>query len=421
MTTAAPPRGRGAVTRAPGPAALLARLASPVTEYYVLLTTTLVLVGFGLVMVLSASSAASVLKGEPWYAGFARQTAFAIAGTIGCLLASRVSIAWWKRLSFMALLGAVGLQLMVFVPGIGYSQGGNRNWIKFGPITGQPSEIAKIALVLVGAMMLANKRRLLHRYRHAVFPYVVPIAAITIGLVLAGKDLGTGFVLFGIVAAVLFVGGVPGRLFGVAGAAVVGVTMVMVKMSDNRMARITNWLSPDCNTDPDGACGQAVHGLYALADGGWWGVGLGASREKRGWLPEAQNDFIFAIIGEELGLPGTLLVLALFAVLAWVCFRIVTRADDQFVRIASAGVMAWIMVQTMINIGAVIGLLPVIGVNLPLVSAGGSSLVTTLIALGMVLSFARRLPGAAPLLADRAHPVRRSLAILPGRGLRRRR
>jgi cell division protein FtsW len=185
----------------------------------------------------------------------------------------------------------------------------------------------------------------------------------------------------------------------------------MILTSPNRLARFDVWLGRD--TDPYGAARQPLHGRYALADGGWWGVGLGASREKWQWLSEPHNDFIYAIIGEELGLPGTLVVLALFAALALVCYRIVLRTDDFFVRLATGGVMAWIVVQAIVNIGAVIGLLPVIGVPLPLVSSGGSSLVTTMMALGMLLSFARNEPGCAEALAARPSVVRRSLAVLP--------
>jgi cell division protein FtsW len=191
------------------------------------------------------------------------------------------------------------------------------------------------------------------------------------------------------------------------------MAVTLVATSPNRLQRFDVWLGKD--TDPYGAARQPLHGRYALADGGWWGVGLGASREKWQWLPEAHNDFIFAILGEELGLPGTLVMLGLFCALALVCYRIVLRTDDLFVRIATAGVMAWVVCQAIVNIGAVIGLLPVIGVPLPLVSYGGSSLLTTMLALGMVLSFARNEPGCAEALSARPSVVRRSLTVLAGR------
>jgi cell division protein FtsW len=162
-----------------------------------------------------------------------------------------------------------------------------------------------------------------------------------------------------------------------------------------------------------------MQGRYALADGGWIGLGLGASREKWQWLSEPHNDFIFAIIGEELGLPGTLMVLALFGVLAYACYRLVLRSGDFFVRLATAGAMAWIVVQALVNIGAVIGLLPVIGVPLPLVSSGGSSLITTMGVLGMLMSFARAEPGAKEALAGRPSILRRTAAVVPSVSVRR--
>ena len=179
------------------------------------------------------------------------------------------------------------------------------------------------------------------------------------------------------------------------------------------MQRIQVWLGNICDSPHVDGCYQKVHAEYALADGGWWGLGLGESREKWGILPEPHNDFILAIIGEELGLPGTLVVLALFLVLGYACFRLVARSDDLFVRIATAGAMAWLLGQMLINVGAVIGMLPVIGVPLPLVSSGGSALLTSMVALGMLMAFARAEPGAAQALTARPGVLRRSLAVLP--------
>ncbi len=391
------------------------RFDSPVTSYYVLLGVTTALLLIGLVMVLSASMITAYKDDGSSYAVFLNQVKFAALGLVGFAVASRLSITWWKRLALPSLALAVVLQALVFVPALGLSKGGNRNWLRLGAgLSLQPSELTKIGLVLVGALILSNKRALLGRASHAVVPYLVPIAAVTIGLVLVGHDLGTALVLMGIVGAVMYAAGVPARLFVAAAGVVAAVAVALVVTSANRMDRIGNWLSGSC-TDPNGECGQSVHGLYALADGGWWGVGLGASKEKWSWLPEAHNDFIFAIIGEELGLPGTFVILALFGLLATACYRIVTRCTDQFVRIGAAGAMAWILFQAMINIGAVIGLLPVIGVPLPLVSAGGSALVTTLLAMGMLVSFARSEPGAAEILAARPGVIQRSLAVLPRR------
>jgi cell division protein FtsW len=391
----------------------LARLESPVTSYYVLLGTTVILVVIGLVMVLSASMITSYRDDGSTFSVFLDQAKFAAIGVVGATVAAHVPVRWYRRLALPALLGALVLQALVFTS-FGVSVNGNRNWVRLPPgVQVQPSELVKLGLILVGATILTRKRKLLGRLKHVVIPFLIPIVVVTVGMVLMGHDLGTALVLIGIVAALLFVSGVPARFFALAAGVFAAVASGFVVTNQNRMDRITSWLG-NCETT-DGTCYQSIHGQYALADGGWWGVGLGASKEKWSWLPEAHNDFIFAIIGEELGLPGTLVILVLFTLLGWACYRLVQRSRDQFVRVATAGVMAWILLQAIINIGAVIGLLPVIGVPLPLVSAGGSALVTTLLALGMLLSFARSEPGARAILAARPRVVRRSLAVLPSR------
>jgi len=395
---------------------ILSRLESPVTSYYVLLGTTVVLVVIGLVMVLSASMVTSIKDDGSSFAIFLNQLVFAVAGLVGAAVAARIPVPWYRRLAIPVLGGAVLLQLLVFTS-LGVSVGGNRNWVRLLPgVQIQPSELTKIGLILVGALVLANKRRLLGSFRHVIVPFILPVVVGAVGLVLLGHDLGTALVLLAIVGALLFVGGVPARFFVLAGTVASALALGLVVTSENRMGRITSWLTgTGCDDPSGGACYQSVHGLYALADGGWWGVGLGASKEKWSWLPAAHNDFIFAIIGEELGLPGTLVILLLFTLIGWACYRLVLRSRDQFVRIATAGVMTWLLVQAMVNIGSVIGLLPVIGVPLPLVSAGGSALVTTMVALGMLLSFARNEPGAREILSARPSVVRRSLAVLPSR------
>ena len=393
----------------------LERLESPVTTYYLLLSATAMLVIIGLVMVLSASSVTSYKDTNSSYTIFLNQLQFAVAGIIGAFVANRLPLAGWKRMSVPLLTVALVLQALVFVPGLGVSVNGNRNWIHIAGQQVQPSEFAKVALVLFGATVLTKKRRLLGKFLHVAVPLVFPAGGLLLLLVLAGGDLGTGLVLLAIIGGMLFVAGVPARMFLVAGVGSAALAAAMALTSVNRMGRIQTWLV-GC-TDPN-KCFQTIHGQYALADGGWWGVGLGASREKWSWLPAAHNDFIFAIIGEELGLPGTLAVIALFGLLAFACYRLVLRSDDFFVRVATAGVMVWILAQAVINMGGVIGLLPVIGVPLPLVSSGGSALMATLFALGMLLSFARNEPGCREALAARPGVVRRSIAVMatrPGR------
>ena len=400
---------------APQSLPVIGKLESPITTYYLLLGATGALVVIGLIMVFSASSVESLLADQASYAVFIRQFAFAVVGGLLAALASRLDLRWWKRLAFRVLVLSIGL-LAAVIP-FGKMVNGNRNWLAIGPLQFQPSEFAKLALVLVGALIFANKSARMASTMHVVLPYLVPISTVVLALVLAGHDLGTGMVFLVIIAGVLAVAGASKRLFAIGGLLGAAGVAVMVYTSSNRMGRIADFFDPACQSDPNGMCGQSVHGMYALADGGWWGVGLGASKEKWEWLSEAHNDFIFAIIGEELGLPGTLMILALFAVLAWACYRLVSRTQDRFVRIAGTGIMAWLIGQAIINIGAVIGLFPVIGVPLPLVSAGGSSLVTTLLALGILLSFARSEPGCKALLDARPSMLRRSLAVLPSRPL----
>ncbi|WP_299037319.1 putative lipid II flippase FtsW [uncultured Pseudokineococcus sp.] len=417
------PRGgvRGALGRAgEAVSAWVARADTPATSFYLLAVTTGVLVVLGLVMVLSSSSVESLQAGLSPFAQFTRQLLFAAFGLPMAYAASHVPVRVWKRVAWPAVALAAVLQLLVYTP-LGYGSGGNRNWVSFGPLNVQPAEFVKLALAVWCAAVLVRKAPLLRDWRHVVVP-VVPVAGGLLGLVLLGRDLGTGMVVMLVIAAALWVAGVPLKILLWPAAGLVAVAAVLVVTSQNRMSRIGDFLSGDC--DPQGGCYQSAHGLMALAGGGITGLGLGSSREKWSYLPEAHNDFIFSIIGEELGLLGTLLVLVLFGALAVGCMRVIRRHEDPFAKIVTAGVMAWVVGQALVNMGVVLGLVPVIGVPLPLVSAGGSALVATLLALGVVLSFARSEPGAPALLATRAGVVRRSLVVaaspLARRGARRR-
>ena len=230
-------------------------------------------------------------------------------------------------------------------------------------------------------------------------------------------DLGTSLVIITIVLALLWFAGAPGRLFGILVTVVAaGVTGLAVSSPYQRQ-RLLVFAHPFKDLQHSGW--QAGQGMYALGSGGWWGVGLGGSREKWGYLPEAHSDFIFAIIGEELGLIGTIAVLALFAVLAYAGIRVAQRSRDTFSRLAAAAIVAWILVQALVNIGAVVGLLPITGIPLPLISAGGSSLLPTMFALGMLMALARREPGAALALAARGPNVLRRSMMRVGAALHR--
>jgi cell division protein FtsW len=376
-----------------------AALAKPLAPYYLILGSTVMLTALGLVMVLSASSVESyAANGSSWVIG-QRQAIFVAVGIPVLLVSSRLPVRWFRRLAFPLLVATLVLLVLVLVPGIGVSVQGNQNWIDVGgPFRIQPSELAKLALVIWGADLLTRKRKLLHQQKHVLIP-LIPVAALVIGLVLLGSDLGTSLILMAIVAGLLFFAGAPMRVFFGLATPVLLLVAFMTFERSARLSRLQSFLDPFA--DYPGAGWQAAHSMFALASGGWWGVGLGASREKWGTLPEAHTDFIFAIIGEELGLVGTITVLLLFGALILGALRIALTTDDMFVRFAAAGMVVWIGVQMIINVGGVLSVVPITGVPLPLVSYGGSALLATMVGLGMLLSFARGLPGAREALAAR--------------------
>jgi cell division protein FtsW len=365
------------------------------STYYLILGSTLALTAIGIMMVLSASSVEAIAAGESPYTAALKQGMFAAIGVFLMFVLSRVNVVWLKRLAWPGIAGAYVLLVLVLL--IGTSTNGNQNWIDIGGITFQPSEAAKLALALWMATVLAVKAKLLHRWKHVVVP-VLPIAGGIIGLVLAGNDLGTGMIIMMIMAAALFFAGVPLYMFGIAALVAAAGTAFMAITSSNRMCRITSWWTGNSCGDGTDANYQSTNGLYGLASGGWLGVGLGQSRQKYSWIPEAHNDFIFAIIGEELGLVGTVVVLILFAILGAAIYRVVVAQEDMFHRVLAGTIMVWLLGQATINMSVVTGLVPVIGVPLPFISYGGSALLMSLCAIGVVLSLARAqmAPGVQP-------------------------
>ncbi|MFE9095173.1 putative lipid II flippase FtsW [Streptomyces sp. NPDC007264] len=373
----------------------------PLTAYYLVLGGSLLITVLGLVMVYSASQITALQMSLPGSFFFRKQFLAASIGTLLLLVASRMPVKLHRALAYPILAGAVFLMVLVQVPGIGMAVNGNQNWIALGgSFQIQPSEFGKLALVLWGADLIARKqeKRLLTQWKHMLVP-LVPVAFLLLGLIMLGGDMGTAIILTAILFGLLWLAGAPTRMFvGVlAFAATIGV--VLIKTSPNRMARLACIGAAD--PGPNDQCWQAVHGIYALASGGLFGSGLGASVEKWGQLPEAHTDFIFAVTGEELGLAGTLSVLALFAALGYAGIRVAGRTEDPFVRYAAGGVTTWITAQAMINIGAVLGLLPIAGVPLPLFSYGGSALLPTMFAIGLLIAFARDEPAARAALAMR--------------------
>jgi cell division protein FtsW len=385
----------------------LAFLDRPLTSYYLIVGITGLLLGLGLVMVLSTSSVQDLAEGLPPYSDFKKQLLGAVIGLPIMFLAARSSPRLFRAAAY-PLLGVSILGLgLTLIPAVGRSAYGASRWIAVGPLQLQPSEFAKLALVLWGADLLARKERLgqLEDWRHLLIP-LLPGVGLLAMLVMAGDDLGTTFVLLVIFITLLWVIGTPGRVFG-GMLALMGLVMLLLAVtSAYRLKRLTGFVNPQGG--PMGPNMQGIQGKYAVGSGGLFGVGLGASGEKWGYVPESTSDFIFAIIGEELGLVGTLCVCLLYGGLAFAGLRVARRVQDTFSRLAAAAITAWVVMQAVVNIGAVIGVLPITGVPLPLVSAGLSSLLVTMVALGMLMSFARREPGAREALAARgpALPLR---------------
>ncbi|WP_050055525.1 putative lipid II flippase FtsW [Pseudarthrobacter siccitolerans] len=381
------------------------------STYYLILGSTLALTAIGIMMVLSASSVESIAAGKSPYGDALKQGVFAAIGIFTMFVLSRINVVWLKRLAWVAIIAAVVLLGLVQI--VGAEVNGNKNWIDIGGITFQPSEASKLALALWMATVLARKGRLLSRWQHVAIP-AVPMAIIIVGLVLVGNDLGTAMIIMMITAAALFFAGAPLYLFGIAGLAAAAGTAVMAVTSSNRMCRITSWWTGESCADGIDANYQATNGLYGLASGGWFGVGLGQSRQKYSWIPEAHNDFIFAIIGEELGLVGTVVVLILFAILGAAIYRVVVAQEDMFHRVLAGTIMVWLLGQATVNMSVVTGLMPVIGVPLPFISYGGSALLMSLCAIGVVLSLAREqmAPAIRPkrMLKFKAKPARTAAA-----------
>ncbi|MEV6839490.1 putative lipid II flippase FtsW [Streptomyces sp. NPDC051133] len=374
----------------------------PLTAYYLIAGGSVLIIVLGLVMVYSASQVTALQMSLPGSYFFRKQLLAAVLGGVLLFAASRMPVKLHRALAYPILAVAVFFMALVQVPGIGMSVNGNQNWISLGgSFQIQPSEFGKLALVLWGADLIARKqeRKLLTQWKHMLVP-LVPVTFLLLGLIMLGGDMGTAIILTAILFGLLWLAGAPTRLF--AGVLTIAALIggVLIKTSPNRMARLA------CigATEPKAGvadCWQAVHGIYALASGGFFGSGLGASVEKWGQLPEAHTDFIFAVTGEELGLAGTLSVLALFAALGYAGIRVAGRTEDPFVRYAAGGVTTWITAQAVINIGAVLGLLPIAGVPLPLFSYGGSALLPTMFAIGLLIAFARDEPAVRAALAMR--------------------
>ncbi len=351
--------------------------------FYRLAGLTVFLVIFGLVMVLSSSSIDSLVANRDAYYIFSRQVLYALIGLSAMLFISSMSLGFVKKWVWLALLIGFGLQLAV--PFIGISVNGNTNWLSIGGFTMQPSEFLKLALIVYMGWFIANREQEVQDPKRVTLP-LLAVGGLAIVLVMAGGDLGTAVIFAFIVFGVLVVSGAPVKTLSQVALGALALAAIATATSASRMARITAWLNPG-TASSEAFNWQYEHGTWALAAGGVFGVGLGNSKMKWSWIPEVENDFIFAVIGEELGLLGALVVIGLFALLVASLLRVMMRSQDVFARVATVGVMVWIISQSAVNISVVLGILPVLGVPLPLISAGGSSLIATLAAIGLVLAF----------------------------------
>lgn len=354
-------------------------------HFYRLLGVTLFLVAFGVIMVLSASSIDSLVANRNSFAVAGKQLFFAAAGLVALSFVSLMSTDFIKSKAKLVFVGAMALQVAVLF--VGKEINGNRNWIDvFGLFTIQPSEFLKIAVILHISVYLAQQYDYLDDPK--VWQRVLVIAAAAMALVLFGRDLGTVIIMTITFIGLMALAGMPNKLLRLVGVILlIGVPLALMS-SSSRIGRITAWLNPN-GPDPLNYNWQAEHGMWALAAGRIFGSGLGESKMKWSWIPEVENDFIFAIIGEELGLIGALVVIVLFVFLTFSFLRIMQRTNDPFKRNVVMGIMIWIVFQALVNIAVVLRLLPVLGVPLPLISAGGSSLISALGAIGVVLAIER--------------------------------
>jgi cell division protein FtsW len=340
---------------------------------------------FGLVMVGSASPVISMgLYGSPW-AILERQMMWMGLGTVALLAFSRIDYKKWRKLRLVLVAGTMALLVMVLVPGIGVTSGGSSRWIGIGQFLIQPSELMKLALVVFVADLLTRRVDRTWDPRSVVVP-VLTILGISSLLILKQPDMGTAVVLCAIAFGILFMGGVPMKPI-LRVLAVFAVLAVVVGLADPyRRDRILSFLNPGAHQSGTGY--QVWQSLIGLGSGGITGLGLGGGRQKWGTLPNAHTDFIFSVVGEELGLIGTVVLLGLFLLLAWFGIRAATRAPDRFGSLMGVGIIVWVTSQAVINVGAVIGMLPVTGIPLPFVSYGGSSLVITMAAMGILMNIA---------------------------------
>ena len=390
-TTTRRPATRGAPPKAPPrkPTRKPARKRrGPVPANFLLLAALFAVLNLvGLVMILSASSIEALRDHGSSWLYFNRQLVWVALGAVVVVVTTRVDYRVWRRLALPLLILSAVLLFLVLLPGVGVRVYGSTRWLGFGQLRMQPSELAKLAVLVFSADLLARRAGRITDTRITLRPVLV-VLGVMAALIMKQPDLGTTLVVGSIVLTVLFVSGVPLRPIATVMAGAVALVGLLALTADYRRARIASFLNPW--DDPLNQGYQTLQSMVGLASGGLFGVGLGASRAKWGFLPNAHTDFIFAIIGEELGLVGAATVVLLFVGLGVLGIRTALHAPDRFGMLLAAGITAWFLVQAFVNIGAVVAVLPITGVPLPFVSAGGSSLLVSMAAAGMLLNVARQ-------------------------------
>lgn len=353
---------------------------------FIILFTAMTLLAFGIVMVFSASfSIVEASRGDSFY-HLRRQAFWALLGLAGMIFFSNYDYWKLKRWANLGLVASFVLLVAVFIPGIGIEKNGAYRWIGIGGMTGQPSDLAKVALLLFAAAYLSRKDVRVDKFMEGPFP-VLAVLGVFFLMVLKQPDLGTAVAMAGTVMVVIFVAGMPLKQIVMLGGASLPALFYLMASEEYRLRRLLSFRDPW--SDPLNTGYQIIQSLYALGPGGLFGVGLGRGRQKLFYLPEPHSDFIFAVIGEELGFIGTASVLILFALLLWRGFKIALMAPDAFGSLLATGVTAMIGLQALMNIGVVTGSIPVTGINLPLISAGGSSLLFTMCGLGVLLNISK--------------------------------
>jgi cell division protein FtsW len=398
-----PPAAKRASDRSPRDRSARRRVAPPL-EHRILMTATLCLLAFGAVMVYSASSPLGVLGGRGYGTGeFLRYLVFGALGLAAMHVLARRGLALLdQRLVNTLLITSFVLLVLVMVPGFGVKVNGARRWFAAGPIQFQPSELMKLALILYVARYLADHPKRLRGFRQAVAPIAV-VAAPACLLIVVEPDLGTALVIAFTIAALLIAAGMPPRHLALLAAIGVGIVILLVLAQPYERVRLTTFLHPWASETKSGPGYQAVQGQIALGSGGLLGVGLGRSVQKIFYLPEAQNDFILAVIGEELGVLGILGVVFLYGMIAYAGLRTARRAAGRYAKLLATGLTSLILCQGLLNIFVVLGLAPLTGVPLPFISYAPTNLCIMLAAIGLLLNISQPGPRRLQAVGDGAN------------------